>query len=360
MSKDKSSKKSVSVTPELALYRKLRPSEFSEVLGQEHIVAALKGALAQGSIAHAYLFSGSRGTGKTSVARILAKELGTGKTDLFEIDAASNTGVDDVRALTESVSTLPFESKYKVYILDEAHMLSKSAWNALLKTLEEPPSYVVFILCTTEIEKVPPTIVSRCQAFTFRRPSHGVIKIAIEKAAKTEGFSLETESADLVALLADGSFRDAYGILQKVIGSSSDKKISLAEVETITGAPPTKLVNDFVTALDSRDLDGALVAARRAGSQDIDMKLFLKRILRAMRSVLLIRVSKEAAVWLKEELSTEDYTLYTKLASGKGVINASVLVAFIDAAESNGFTYVPELPIELVLIKVLGDENTPK
>lgn len=354
MPKEKNSKKDVSNEPEVALYRKLRPTEFSEVLGQEHIVAALKGALAQGSIAHAYLFSGSRGTGKTTFARIVAKELGTTKADLFEIDAASNTGVDDVRALNESVATLPFESKYKVYILDEAHMLSKSAWNALLKTLEEPPPHVIFILCTTEIEKVPPTIVSRCQAFTFRRPTEQLLKKAVEKAAKDEGFSLEAESADLIALLADGSFRDAYGILQKVIASSSDKKVSVSEVETITGAPPTKLVNDFVSAVDSRDLDGALKAARQAVSQNIDMQLFLKRILRAMRSVLLIRVSKEAAGWLKDELSSEDYTLYSKLAVGKGAVNASVLVAFIDAAASSGFTYVPELPIELALIEILG------
>lgn len=357
MSKDKDVKKTVSGSTELALYRKFRPGVFSEVLGQEHIVAALKGALLQGSIAHAYLFSGSRGTGKTSVARILAKELGTGKTDLFEIDAASNTGVDDVRALTESVSTLPFESKYKVYILDEAHMLSKSAWNALLKTLEEPPVYVIFILCTTEIEKVPPTIVSRCQAFTFRRPSHGVIKIAIEKAAKAEGFFLETESADLIALLADGSFRDAYGILQKVIASSGDKKISLREVESITGAPPTKLVNDFVGALDVRDTDTALAVARQASLQDIDMKLFLRRVLRAMRFVLLIRVSKGAASWLKDELSATDYDLYAKLAAGKGLINAATLVSFIDAIESSAYTYVPELPIELALIQVLEHQK---
>ena len=154
---------------DLALYRKYRPQNFKEVLGQEQVTKVLEGAISLGRIAHAYLFAGSRGTGKTSVARIFAHSIGTVAEDTYEIDAASNTGVDDVRALNESVSVLPFSSKYKVYIIDEVHMLSKSAFNALLKTLEEPPSYVVFILATTELHKIPETILSRCQRYIFSK-----------------------------------------------------------------------------------------------------------------------------------------------------------------------------------------------
>src|SRR3989338_3017914 len=206
-----------------ALYRKYRPQKFDDVVGQDHIVSVLEGAVKRGEIAHAYLFSGTRGTGKTSVARILAKEIKTTATDLVEIDAASNTSVEDVRSLNESVHSLPFESKYKVYIIDEVHMLSKSAFNALLKRLEEPPKHVVFILATTEIEKLPETVVSRCQVFQFKKPSQEILREMVLRIAKKEGFTLEPSSADLIALLGDGSFRDTQGILQKVITSSADK-----------------------------------------------------------------------------------------------------------------------------------------
>ncbi len=149
------------------LYRKYRPQTFKDVIGQEHVVKVLEGAVKLGNISHAYIFSGSRGTGKTSVARILAREIGTSGNDLYEMDAASNRGIDDVREIRESVNTLPFESKYKIYIIDEVHMLTREAWNAFLKTLEEPPSHVIFIMATTELEKVPETVVSRCQTFAF-------------------------------------------------------------------------------------------------------------------------------------------------------------------------------------------------
>src|SRR3989344_9526545 len=155
----------------LALYRKYRPREWGEVVGQEHIVEALKGALALGRVSHAYLFAGARGTGKTSVARILARALKTADIDLHEIDAASNRKIEDARELREAVLSLPFASPYKVYILDEVHMLTKEAFNALLKTLEEPPKHVVFILATTEIDKLPETIVSRCEIHSFRTPN---------------------------------------------------------------------------------------------------------------------------------------------------------------------------------------------
>src|SRR6266436_4362104 len=149
--------------PHQTLYRAYRPQDFSEVRGQEHIVKALEAAIKSKKISHAYLFSGGRGTGKTSVARILARELGVTDKDLYEMDAASNRGIDDIRELREGVYAMPFESPYKFYIIDEAHMLTKEAWNALLKTLEEPPAHVIFILATTDIDKVPDTIVSRCQ-----------------------------------------------------------------------------------------------------------------------------------------------------------------------------------------------------
>ena len=222
---------------ETALYRKYRPQKFSEVFGQENIVKVLESSIKLGNIAHAYIFSGSRGTGKTSIARIFAKEIGTSTNDIVEIDAASNTGVDDIRAINESVSTLPFESKYKVYILDEAHMLSKQAWNALLKTIEEPPKHVIFILATTEFNKIPETIISRCQTFAFKKPTQKVLKEVITAIAKKEKFTIDSVSCELIALLGDGSFRDAQSILQKVISASKDNEVTLEEVELVTGSP---------------------------------------------------------------------------------------------------------------------------
>src|SRR3989338_1103456 len=178
------------------LYRKYRPSSWKEVVGQDHIVDVLKESTKLKRISHAYLFSGSLGTGKTSVARILAKSLGTADEDVYEIDAASNRGIDDIRELREHVATLPFSSEYKVYIIDEVHMLSKDAWNALLKTLEEPPKHVIFILATTELDKVPETIVSRCQTFSFRKPGRGILRKEIARVGKKEGYDLDSGASD--------------------------------------------------------------------------------------------------------------------------------------------------------------------
>src|SRR3989338_8512707 len=185
---------------ETALYRKYRPQTFNDVWGQDHIVEALKNAIKSEDVTHAYLFFGSRGTGKTSVARIFAREIGCEPEDLYEIDAASNGGVGDVRELREGVKTFPFKSPYKAYIIDEVHMLSKDAFNAFLKTLEEPPRHVVFILATTEMEKVPETIVSRCQTFTFKKPSRAILKKVVLDIARKEGRDIEHGAADLVAL----------------------------------------------------------------------------------------------------------------------------------------------------------------
>src|SRR3989338_3318843 len=233
---------------DLALYRKYRPSKFSEVLGQNHIVDVLESSVETNKVSHAYLFVGSRGTGKTSVARIFAREIGVSDNDLYEIDAASNRGIEDIKALREGVRVLPFDSKYKVYIIDEVHMLSKDAWGALLKTLEEPPKHAIFILATTEFHKVPDTIISRCQVFTFRKASDAILKKMLLEVAQKEGYELDSGSAELLAILGDGSFRDALGTLQKVLNFSGSpglpaqagkggklKKIKREEIEKITG-----------------------------------------------------------------------------------------------------------------------------
>jgi DNA polymerase-3 subunit gamma/tau len=342
---------------ETAYYRKYRPQAFKEVLGQDHIVKVLESSIDLENIFHAYIFSGSRGTGKTSIARIFAKEIGTSANDITEIDAASNTGVDDIRALNESVSTLPFESKYKVYILDEAHMLSKSAWNALLKTLEEPPKHVVFILATTEVNKIPETIVSRCQCFLFKKPTHKVLRDVAINIAKKEGFTLDPVSADLVALLGDGSFRDTQSILQKIIGSSKDKKISVEEVEMVTGAPKGELVNDFIRAIDENNLELGMNAVTKASDSNIDMLLYFKLVLHKMRWVLLLRNLKSSEGKLQEEMTDTDFKFLKGLADKKpSKINSETLLILLSYYDMVAKAYIPELPLELALGKIISKE----
>jgi len=340
-------------TGHLALYRKYRPDSFKDVLGQEEIVQSLKGALKQGAVSHAYLFYGSRGTGKTSVARIFARELGTSPNDLYEIDAASNTGVDDIRNLNESVNTLPFESKYKVYILDEAHMLSKSAFNALLKTLEEPPKHVIFILATTELSKLPETVVSRCQVFSFKKPSQKILKDVVLNISKKEGYTLESSSADLIALLGEGSFRDTQGILEKIISASGDKKISVSEVEVITGAPKGELVNAFIGAVEEGNVEAGMKAVKKATDNNIDMKVFLKLVLRKLRFVLLLKYAPDMETVIKNELSEADHFFLKELSKKTNLgISSATLLEFLNVHDWVGHTTIAELPIELALIKL--------
>lgn len=338
---------------QIALYRKYRPQNFKDVLGQEHIVKVLEGSVTLGNISHAYLFAGSRGTGKTSIARIFAKAIGCSGNDLYEIDAASNRGIDNIRELRDAVNTLPFESPYKVYIIDEAHMLTKEAFNALLKTLEEPPKHAVFILATTEIDKLPETVVSRCQVFTFKKPSQKILKELVLNLAKKEGFKLEPSSADLIALLGEGSFRDTQGILQKIISFSKDKKISAEEVEQVAGAPRAGLVNDFIKSVDDKDLSKGLEAIKSAVSNNIDMLVYLKLILRKMRAILLLKYAKNMEVSLKEEYSEEDFNFLKELSTKKeSNINSKTLLEILTAYDAVSRANIPELPLELALIKI--------
>jgi DNA polymerase-3 subunit gamma/tau len=341
---------------ETALYRKYRPGKFKEVLGQDHIVNILSGAINLGNISHAYLFSGTRGTGKTSVARIFANEIGTTLNDLYEIDAASNRGIDDIRELREAVNIMPFESPYKVYIIDEAHMLTKEAFNALLKTLEEPPSHAIFVLATTEAHKLPDTIISRCQTYDFKKPSQGTLKEHILDIAKREGFKLDSSSAELIAILADGSFRDALGILQKVVGASKGKKIDPKEVEKVTGAPSGEMVGDVIKAIAEKELNKGLKAVGKAVENNIDMSIFLKLILHKVRLILLLRYAKDMEKGIKEDLSKEDFDFLSKLAKEMD-INSKVLETLLDAYQQTGYSYITQLPLELALVKIIGQED---
>lgn len=338
---------------ESVLYRKYRPQSFEEVLGQEQVVNALEGAIKLGRVSHAYLFAGSRGTGKTSVARIFARAIDTTEVDLYEIDAASNRGIDEVRALREAVAATPFESRYKVYILDEAHMLTREAWNALLKTLEEPPPHVIFILATTDIEKVPETVLSRCDIHYFKKPSHQILKEVSERIAKKEGFAIDRPGAELIALLAEGSFRDAQGILQKVMGASPDKKITLAEVERVTGAPKGELVNTVIQAIEKKDASLGLVAFATAVEQNTDMKVFANLLLAKLRFVLLLRNAPDMEKGIREEVSFEDFEFLKKIALQKDSrVNSSALLEFLNVYDLIGYASLSQLPLELAVIKL--------
>lgn len=339
---------------ETALYRKYRPTSFDEVLGQDHIVKVLKGAISLGNIAHAYLFFGSRGTGKTSIARIIAKELKTSENDIYEIDAASNRGIDDIRELRDSVRTLPFDSEYKVYIIDEVHMLTKEAFNALLKTLEEPPKHVIFILATTEMDKVPETIVSRCQTFVFKKPTISVLKDLVLNIAKKEGVKIDNAGAELLAILGEGSFRDTQGALQKVISFSEDKKLSIKEIEEVTGAPGGELVNNFLSALVEEDIQKGFEAIKSAEDQNIDMDIYLKLILIKLRIALLMRYAPEMKKELLEEVADSDVQFFTDLIKEKkGIITSRSLEVLLEAEKNMKFAFIKSLPLELALTKIL-------
>ena len=338
-----------------SLYRTYRPKRFEDIVGQDQVVAPLVEQIKAEKVGHAFLFAGSRGLGKTSIARIFARELGTSDRDLYEIDAASHNGVDYIRELTENIYTLPFESKYKVYILDEAHMLSKGAWNAFLKTLEEPPAHAIFILATTEREKVPETVESRCQVYDFKKPTRSVLAKTVLDIAKKEGYALETAGAELIALLGDGSYRDALSVLEKVLVSVTDKKVSREEVEHATGAPKHALVLALVRALSEGNQGDALVAIRTADAAGVDMQLYLTLLLEALRHVLLIRHAPELKAELAAELGADAYGELETLAKASGSrISHTTLRTFLDAASRIRFSPVPALPLELAVLELMN------
>ncbi|MDZ4225921.1 MAG: DNA polymerase III subunit gamma/tau [Patescibacteria group bacterium] len=339
----------------MALYRTYRPSTFAEVRGQEQIVSVLEAAVKKDEVAHAYLFAGSRGTGKTSTARLLAKALYTDEQDIYEMDAASNRGIDEIRELREGVATLPFNSRYKFYIIDEAHALTRDAWSAFLKTLEEPPAHVIFVLATTELDRVPETIISRCQVFQFKKPPHEVLKKFVTDVAKKEGVVIEPAGAELVALVGEGSFRDALSILQKVLTLSSDKKLTEAEVGKVVGAPTATLVVSFLEALAAGDVERAIKAFHTSVTEGAEPKVFLLLVINRVRAVLLMRFAPKMEHSLEEQLGKDSLATLKELAGAKGAaINSSMLAELLTAYLETGRAVHPMIPLELALYRLFG------
>lgn len=337
-----------------SLYRIHRPTTFADVVGQEQVTKPLEESVRAKKIGHAYLFAGSRGLGKTSIARIFALAIGCGENDLYEIDAASNNSVEDIRALTDGVYTLPFSSPYKVYILDEVHMLSKGAWNAFLKTLEEPPAYAVFILATTELEKVPETVQSRCQVFEFKKPTRAILAQMVMAVAKKEGCVLSADAADLVAMLAGGSYRDALSVLQKVFTATEKKELSRGEVEKTTGAPKREQVHALLRALAGGERGKALTAVEQAAKSGADMKLFLEMVLETLRATLLIRYAPDLRASLQSELGADEFSALEAFAKEKGITHTTML-AFLTAADRIRYAPIPAIPLELAILELFPE-----
>ena len=302
------------MTESRSLYRRHRPGSFDQVVGQQHVVRTLRNAVSQDKVHHAYLFVGSRGTGKTSMAKILARSLNCergGPTvtpcgecescltiaagssiDVIEMDAASNRSVDDIRDLRERVAYAPAAGRWKVYILDEAHMLTKEAWNAFLKTLEEPPPQTVFILATTEAHKVMATIADRCQRFDFQRPSLEQISEVLRRVAGAEGIELEPGAVAMIARSASGSFRDALGTLDQIVAFGGNR-VSLEEVSELLGAADAELLFEALDAVAAEDPKGVLLGVEKMSGSGRDPSQFARDLLDHLRHLLLTQTIGE-------------------------------------------------------------------
>ena len=339
------------------LYRKYRPQSFDEVYGQEQVVKVLQGSLETGKIGHAYLFSGPRGTGKTTMARIFGRALKCSDNDIIEIDAASNRGIDDIRALRESVNSLPFESEKKMYIIDEVHMLTKEAFNALLKTLEEPPSHVVFVLATTELHKVIPTVISRCQGFAFTSPTYTVLKEMINHVVKEEGYTIDAGSLDLIAMLGNGSFRDTQGVLQKLMSYSADKKITRDEAELVTGAPSSGMIRSLIAAINEHDTDTSMYTLHQAQEANIDPYIFMQMLVHAVRNILQIRFSPQMKSIFKENLGEDEFIFLEAIAKEKNNVHSQLLEELLSAYAQMNNAYLKYTPLELAILKMIGNNE---
>ena len=360
------------------LYRKYRPQSFSQIVGQQHIVAILKNALAQNKIAHAYLFCGPRGSGKTTIARILAKSVGcadyknepcdkcdnclefnAGRSlDLIEIDAASNRGIDEIKNLRENVRFGPTTGKYKVYLIDEAHMLTKEAFNAFLKTLEEPPSYAIFILATTEPHRLLPTIISRTQRFDFKRLSIDELSSRISLVADWEKTKVEPEVVRLIAAEADGSVRDAEGLLGQIL-ATGENPITLEKIETILGLFSARKVKELVDLVISQNQAGAINWLHKNLSAGYDVGQLLKSFSHYLRKMIWVNISPELMAGVKLELGHDEAILLQEQARQTNAHQLASWIKILGETKQNLDLYpTPGLAVELALISFFPQNKT--
>jgi DNA polymerase-3 subunit gamma/tau len=359
----------------LVLYRKYRPRTFSEVVGQEHVVKTITNALGMDRIAHAYLFTGSRGTGKTTIARLLAKavnclnpgfepcnkcsacsEINKGHCfDLIEIDAASNRGIDEIRELRDGIKFTPAVLKKKVFIIDEVHMLTQPAFNALLKTLEEPPAYAIFVLATTEIHKVPQTIISRCQKFDFRKLPLEQIVGRLSMIASAEKVKVDSSALELIAVNADGCIRDAESLLGQVM-SMEDNVITLEEVRNILGITDISAVSSFVGFLAERKNGEAIRHLNGIVSEGYDLVQFNKSLISYLRKMMVLKTDNSLVKLVAPELTNEQ--LNGIISQGQKFSDSDLvrlIHLFISSEGEIRSLDFPQLPLELAIVEFCGE-----
>ena len=365
----------------MSFSRKYRPQFFSDVIGQENIVNILKTSIAKGKPGHAYLFTGSRGIGKTTLARLFAKAITCNKNtngepcgkcehcllmadnrslDIMEIDAASNTGVDNIRELRETIKFPPALAPYKIYIIDEAHMLSIGAWNALLKTLEEPPAHVIFIFATTNPKKVPDTIISRCQRFDLGRFSVSAIALKLGKIAKEEKIAIDEEALLLIASASEGGMRDAESLMSQVATLSGKKSITSEEVTLLLGLTGRDVVLSFFQTLTTEGLLPSLLFVRTLTEKGVNISDFLDTTLDILRLLLLVRAGVEEKNSAFSVLTEEEKKVLFTL--GKS-LSLEQIITFIEsfqiAARDAKSTSLPELALEIAIAKSANLDDTP-
>ena len=360
----------------MVLYRKYRPQKFSEVVGQEHIVKTLTNALKRDILAHGYLFAGPHGTGKTTLARLLAKSLNcqnrkTGQAepcckcdscleikegkaiDLIEIDAASNRGIDDIRELKEGIGFVPAKSKYKVFIIGECHQLSKEAANALLKTLEEPPSHAIFIMATTELHKMIATILSRCQTFVFHKLTQVELLGLLETTLKKEGIKYEKEALEMLCFSSHGAARDAQTLLDQAMTLAADKLITKEEVKTILGLTDKKAVFEFLSFLSKKEKKEALELVNKIYFEGIDLAEFLSYILAYLRLILILQIDDQTQAPLFLALNQEEKEMALKISQEFEEKRVKLALEVLLSAENKiKFASIPQLPIELSILDI--------